>query len=359
MSHPTSPYPPLDTRQALSAESDGCRVLRPAEGLQRLTPGADSEPVVSSHRSRGGEPAAGEHFQSSEDRGQVHSGALAGGPPTSNTGVGIERVFEDSTLYGWDWTATTHDSRDGIVRDLLQALGAHFALPGKGLQGWSTSVQGFDREGHRVGSVYFGGGRSDVHVVSTSTAADTARASLIGFDRARTSRVDTRVDTLVPFADLVRIVESSGSQYGSRITWMESAVCGGEALGRTVYLGSPKSAVRVRVYEKWLESPGQYVEGTNRVEVQLRPPSKVKERVSSWSRAETFCASRVTRDLAVGLGDDLAPAASLHVRKPVPDLERTVDVMGSQYGPAVRRWLEFSGGDLGKVLDALGLEGVA
>jgi hypothetical protein len=107
----------------------------------------------------------------------------------------------------------------------------------------------------------------------------------------------------------------------------------------------------VRLYEKWLESPGEYAEGTNRLEVQLRPPSKVKTKVSGWSRAETFCASRVTRDLAERLGADLAPAASLHVRRGTPELEQSLAAMGAQYGNAVRRWMEVSHGDIGTLID--------
>lgn len=280
-------------------------------------------------------------------------------PPTSNTGVGsgdsereVGRVAPDFGVYGWDWSATTHDGREGVVDDLLGALGAAVALPGKGLQGWSQSVKAYDAGGYLLGSIYFGGGREDVHVLSTSAAADSARRSVVGMDRARTARVDTRVDTLLPFEDLAGVCEEAASAYGSRITRMESSERGA-SLGRTVYLGAPSSAVRVRVYEKWLESPGQYVEGTNRVEVQLRPPSKVKERVSSWTAAETFCASRVTRGLAERLGADLTPSATLHVKRGTPDLERALEVMGEQYGNAARRWLEVSGGDLGRLLDHL------
>lgn len=303
-------------------------------------------------------PPRVEHHSSPVDpspSGAPSSATRPGGPPTCNTGVGIERVFENQGQipYGWDWSSTTHDGREGIVGDLLQALGAKVILPAKGLQGWSQSVKGFDSEGHALGAVYFGGGRDDVHVVSTSTAADRGRAAVVKMDRARTSRVDTRVDTLVPYEDLVQILRGAASTYGSRITRIESEEQG-KSLGRTVYLGAPSSAVRVRVYEKWLESPGQYVEGTNRVEVQLRPASKVKERVSSWSPAQTFCASRVTQDLALSLGDDLAPKSSLYVKRPTPTLEETMESMGRQYGKAFRTFMDFSGGDIGKVLQHLG-----
>lgn len=267
-------------------------------------------------------------------------------PPAASRGV-------PSEPYGWDWTATTHAGREDVVNDLLSAMGTVIALPGKGLQGWSQSIESYDAGGYLTGRVYLGGGRDDVHVVSTSASADEVRPVVTRLDpEARTARVDTRVDTLVPFADLGALCEEAAASYGSRITRIESSERG-VSLGRTIYVGAPSSAVRVRVYEKWLESPGQYVEGTNRVEVQLRPPSRVKADVSAWTPAQTFCASRVTRSLAQLLGDDLAPAATLHVKRGTPDLERTLETMGTQYGNAARRWLDLSGGDLGRLLEHL------
>lgn len=267
---------------------------------------------------------------------------------------------DSSALYGWDWSATTHDPYDfpeGNTRQLLLGLttalgGAHVLPVDKGLQGWTDSLDVFDCDGYRLGRVYYGGKRDDVHVVSTSSAADLVREDITRRYHAKSARVDTRVDSLVPFDDLAAILEDAAAGYGSMITRMESSVRG-ESTGRTVYLGAPSSAVRVRLYEKWLESPGQYVEGTNRVEVQLRPPSKVKKAVSSWSRAETFCASRVTRDLARRLGDDLAPKASLHVDRGTPDLQKSLEAMGKQYGRVVDRWLDLSEGDFDTVLHHL------
>lgn len=261
------------------------------------------------------------------------------------------------SFYGWDWSSTTHDGRKDVVNDLVDAMGAAVVLPGKGLQGWSQSVQAFDAGGYKVGEVFFGGGREDVHVRSTSEAADEARVNVARMDRARTARVDTRVDSEVPFDELAAILEDAAGRYGSRMMYVESRAKG-ESLGRTVYLGAPTSAIRVRLYEKWLESrlPNgdlTYKEGVNRVEVQLRPASKVKERVSGWSRAQTFCASKVTRELASRLGADLVPSASLHIARDVPDLERTLQAMGEQYGNAVERWLKVSGDDIGTVLDHL------
>jgi hypothetical protein len=259
--------------------------------------------------------------------------------------------------YGWDWTATTHDAYDGVIDDLLQALGAEVTILGKGLQGWSQSVIAHDAGGYKVGAVYFGGSRDDVHVISSSHQAHDARQAVVGIGAARTARVDTRVDTLMPFEDIRRMCEAAAGRK-AQVTLMESYTLDGkggrdESLGRTIYVGSPSSAVRVRAYEKHLESPGLYVEGTNRVEVQLRPPSRAKSMVSTWTAAETFCASELTRRLAVELGTDVAHPGSLEKARDVPDLERSLAAMGRQYGPGVGRWLTVSGGDLGKVLDYL------
>lgn len=281
--------------------------------------------------------------------------ALEGGqPPTCNTGASSEKYpgIAGDDFYGWDWSATTHDAYDHVVNDLLDALGAVHALPGRGLQGWSQSVQAFDADGYLVGTVYFGGSRDDVHVLSTSAAANHSRRAVVGLSNARTSRVDTRVDTLTPWDDLAKTLNVAADTYGARITSMESKERG-QSLGRTLYLGAPSSRIRVRVYEKWLQAPGEYAEGTNRVEVQLRPDSRSKGDVSSWSPAATFCASRTTRDLAQRLGADYAPEASVQRKRPTPTLEQTLEAMGGQYGKSVRTWLELSGGDLGKVVEYL------
>ena len=265
----------------------------------------------------------------------------------------------DESLYGWDWSATTHRPGNGsddtiqtLAHQLLDALGGVLVLPGKGgFQGWQNSLESFDGEGFKVGTVYFGG-REDVHVQTTGSEADVSRWAVVGIGGAKTARVDTRVDTTVSWRKLEGLVEEASLSYGSRIYEVSSRERG-QSLGRTLYLGAPSSRVRVRVYEKWLEAPGEFPDGTNRVEVQLRPHTKAKERVSSWAPSETFCASRTTRELAQLLGDKCAPERTIRTAKPTPDLERTLEAMGEQYGGAVARWLEHSGGDVDTVLEYL------
>lgn len=237
------------------------------------------------------------------------------------------------------------------MNDLVTAAGGFYALPDVGLRGWSNSLTTFDADGYKVAQVYFGELRDDVHVRTSSSPATSVRPRITPLHSARTSRVDTRVDTLVPYEDLEAMLRSAAGQKATlRRIWSEKA---GESTGRTLYVGSVKSAVQVRLYEKHLESPGQYVEGTNRVEVQLRPPSRAKADVSAWSPADTFCASELTRRVARLLGTDVTHPATLQKNRGEPDLEKTLAHMRTQYGPAVKTWLRITGGEVGTVLDYL------
>lgn len=265
--------------------------------------------------------------------------------PTSDDG-------EQDSFYGWDWSATTHRlDNDQTVSHLLRLLDGHTVLPGKGYQGWPMSLTAYDADGFKIGTVYFGGGREDVHVVATSSVADSVRPLVAGYE-ARTARVDTRVDTLLDWDRCASVLEHASDVYGSELIYYEKKRRGA-SLGRTIYLGAAGSRIRVRLYEKWLQAPGQYEPGTNRIEVQLRPDTRHKSVVSSWDRGMTFNASRTCRELSNRLGADYVPHVSVRTSKGTPDLERTMQVMGQQYGPAFERWMNLSGGDLERVIQYL------
>ena len=285
----------------------------------------------------------------------------------------LTNTVDAPSPYAWDWSDTTHESAGSgltvseLAAKLAATLGGAIVTPtGKGLHSWNDSLDVFDCDGYRLGRVYYSRGkephiapmRSDVFVRATGSAADLVRSELVNLsERApKSARVDTRVDTLAGWDDLAGVIHDAASMYGTRTTLYSSESGIGDARsssGRTLYMGSPTSWIRVRLYEKWLESPGQYVEGTNRLEVQLRPPSRKKGDVSGWSRAETFCASRVTRELATQLGTELAEPGTLQLQRGTPDLEQTLEAAGQQYGKAFARFLELSGGDVDRLLHYL------
>lgn len=283
--------------------------------------------------------------------------------------MSLDNTVDAPSPYGWDWSATTHDTvGSGLtVRELAGRLvgvldGAHAIPGGKGVHGWSDSIEVFDAEGYRLGSVFYCAGpnpsRTDVFVQATSEAADRVRSRVVEH-QAKSARVDTKVDTLADFDLVDDIMQTAAEGYGSLITRIESHQRG-ESKGRTTMLGSPSSAIRIRLYEKWLEAgvnpkTGKplYEPGTNRVEVQLRPPSQKKRDVSAWSREQTFCASRVATTIAALLGNEVAEPGSLHIDRGTPDLEKSLATAAKQYGKAYARFLEVSGGDVDRLVTHL------
>lgn len=272
-------------------------------------------------------------------------------------GSSVVTSDEKRDAYRWDWSATTHDPTGTgltgreLVTDLVTACDPLLVVPGKGLQGWAKGVEVFGHDGNVSARVYWGGERQDVHVVASSEVAHEIRPRVASMYGAKTARVDTRVDTLRSYSELVEIARKAAGPR-TKLTFMASEV-GGESTGRTLYVGSPTSDVRVRIYEKHLESPGSYDEPVNRVEVQFRPPSRGKQEVSERLPGETFCATKLTRRLADALGADVYKPVSVQKPKAVPDLELTLEHMGKQYGPAVDRFLNLSGGDVDAVLRRL------
>jgi len=70
--------------------------------------------------------------------------------------------------------------------------------------------------------------------------------------------------------------------------------------GRTLYLGSKSSPVRMRLYEKGLQPEYQHLNRPNwaRIEVQVRPAKEAKTAFSDLSAMDVWGASRWTRDIA-------------------------------------------------------------
>lgn len=273
--------------------------------------------------------------------------ATGGQPPASNTGATFS---PPNPGLRWDYSATTHPGDRGTAtnRALYHALGAVHDERGKGLQGWSESQVCYDARGDKLGTIYYGG-REDLHCVVSGSVSDSVREAVCALRGASTSRVDTRLDTMTAYEDVAGLLQSTADTYGTKVITMQSSVRG-KNLGRTMYLGAASSRIRVRLYEKWLESPGEYPTGLNRVEVQLRPDSKHKLKVSSWSRSQTFGASKTTRDLAALLGVHVTDSDSMRTSNKVPDLDRSMAAMGSQYSKTVHRYMERTGGDVNRLL---------
>lgn len=131
-------------------------------------------------------------------------------------------------------------------------------------------------------------------------------------------------------------------------------------LGRTCYLGSPKSAQMGRIYDKGRESPGIYPPGSIRYEVQTR-----KQMADHYRRAaqrgelsEELIARRVGgwfEERGAPLGVQFGSyEAWTWPRAPPSDYERALDWWTRCVAPTVRRFL--ADGTSAEIAAALGLQ---
>lgn len=119
--------------------------------------------------------------------------------------------------------------------------------------------------------------------------------------------------------------------------------------GRTLYIGSRKSAVFIRLYEKGFEqlqkgnaeAPIDWV----RFEAEIKPQNKAaKIRAASVPAREFFGSSALLRDFSALLGDQYEPLKMGTIRKMV-DFDRTFSHMCYQYGALFEDLLEQCQGD--------------
>jgi hypothetical protein len=131
--------------------------------------------------------------------------------------------------------------------------------------------------------------------------------------------------------------------------------------GRTLYVGSRKSPVFVRLYEKGLEqlkrgnssAPVDWV----RFEAEIKPSNKVaKINMSLVSPSECLGSSKLLRDFGALLGDNYAPLRVGTVRK-MTDFDRTFSHLCYQYADLFKDLVEQESGDLESAMSRI-LHGV-
>lgn len=119
--------------------------------------------------------------------------------------------------------------------------------------------------------------------------------------------------------------------------------------GRTLYVGSRKSAVFIRLYEKGMEqlakgnadAPVDWV----RFEAEIKPANKdAKRRMAAVEPRNCFGASLVLRAFAELLGDKYEPIKVGTVWKQT-DFDRSFQHMCYQYGDVLKKALELCGDD--------------
>ena len=193
-----------------------------------------------------------------------------------------------------------------------------------------------DGSGHEFGAIQWGGRQEDrlMFEVKGEHSQKAAEALRARFEH-RVTRVDACADFDAPGAFEALLAPSIEVK-------KERRIMGGKAgdwddfpeKGRTLYLGSQSSPVRMRLYEKGLQPEYAHLNRPNwaRIEVQVRPAKEAKEAFASLSPLEVWGAARWTRDIAAKVLEqhiDPHPAGTTYR---LTDRETALRWMCKQYG---------------------------
>lgn len=241
----------------------------------------------------------------------------------------------------FDWyaatfpTADAHELATGLARELGGAL-----VVTTPHNGYSAGLA-VERMGSRVATVYYGGNNGGPHAFATSEhAASFARVARLLYPEHRVSRMDVAEDFDEPgvferlLGELRDVRTERRLAYSMAGAWDDD---GDEKLGRTFYLGSRKSDVLVRLYEKGKELlthelPEGYVPSLDltRLEIQVRPQGDSKTIAAHGSPEDAWGYAVWAQDVASRvLGLDVE---RVHIKVPRrSDRDRALQSMVQQY----------------------------
>lgn len=239
----------------------------------------------------------------------------------------------------FDWySATVLDSYSSVLDALVRDLRVDEVERGPGMRGFDSS-RVLRARGVTVARVFMSSRETvQPHVVGSSVAAADLARVLKGWEVThRVARADSCVDFTGPseYERLESLLLETAESH--RLKLLAVGNIWSKSDGRpTVYVGSPSSETRVRLYDKHAESGGEYEPDTYRLELQTRPAKpERKVWVSNVDAAQVWGLARWSNDLGhrVGIDGEAAPPRS----KRRGDLDSALDAAAAQYG---RRFLE-------------------
>jgi hypothetical protein len=199
----------------------------------------------------------------------------------------------------------------------MKMAGATSFEEGRGFNRYLYSARVLDAEGRTLATINHGGDNGLPNVMSSGMAAPElarvlrqlcsegagsdipsgVRAPLLP-NKLRITRVDSCIDVLTPFKDVIPHLQKLARDCGVS---GQMIVPDDLEKGCTYYMGSPKSAVRSRHYEKGKElrakgeALGDYSIETLRHELQCRPSGPMRFQMASMEPDDLWGATNWTR----------------------------------------------------------------
>lgn len=259
----------------------------------------------------------------------------------------------------FDWyQATIHDIEVGeLVGQFLTDFPDTSVARCAPRHGYREGLQ-ILRGSHELAQVWHGG-NPGVHVQATSEDAPLVAEFLrSNWPWHHVTRADACEDWTEPglFDVLARRLIAYAQEKGITINQQGDWVRG---KGRTLYLGSPKSATRLRLYEKGYERLAAGWVSPNldwiRLEVMVRPKHHARRTVAEWQPAQCFAASKWLAGAMKAMGWDHLQAASVGTVREETTVRRQRLHLVKQYGRILEEWAREAGGwhEIGYALEEL------
>lgn len=276
-----------------------------------------------------------------------------------NFGASTWKFAQDSVLFSFDglvafdaYSATTCELTPEDMADIVMVGDDTIERGLYGHHQFEKRDVITDNGGNSVATVYYGGkthgGRVMLDVKGHRTPDAVTSLRKVAPSH-RCTRVDSRMDFDCPgvfeklLSPMMEIVDRKKLYSKPDGDWRNHP-----ELGRTQYAGSPKSAVRVRLYEKGKEPSQRYLcrADWTRLEIQIRPKDIAREIFAKASPIDAWGAAEWTRELAGKiLEQKILPLKAEAVKLPSVD-EAKLRWMCKQYGAPLVSLLHHHQGDL-------------
>lgn len=280
-------------------------------------------------------------------------------PPVVKGGSGgmLNGVSERDVDAHFDWYAATIDANPALVVDrLAAALGAD-ARPAKGRFGYTEAVE-LVKASATIATVLAGGIYSKPYAWASGQDSEEFAAVLRRewSGAHAVARMDSRIDFVgegtdshtwdILFNAVVEFAKSRGLTTSIQGDYLD----GGKA-GRTLYVGSRKSMVFLRLYEKSQEiqarsrtRSGAVARDWVRVEIELKPRKVARDHAATATARDAWGYAKWTRDLLSELTGLDVPRTQIAEWRQSDD-ERSFEWLAQQYGPTLQRMAAAEGWD--------------
>lgn len=210
-----------------------------------------------------------------------------------------------------DWLSATTSMEPGLIAGRLRAVGAsdvHAATPHT--RGYPAACDVINHDGDAICGIEYGASHGRNLVVASGSQPNARiRQVLSAVDDCLATRVDSAIDIEGDWDYYANLAQQAATTARRGCPPIRNIRRFDSPTGRTLYLGSPSSAIMVRVYEKsreqWSKGNSDFPAGIIRLELQWRPKDSDRRAAMTLRPSQMWGVSPWTTDIAHQILDDV------------------------------------------------------